>query len=221
MAALELVRKLIEAGRGAETGRFIASALASAHGAAALNHRLVQFSRRQPLEPKPLAINELITGMEELLRRSLPNSIRLDLDLAADLWEARCDAGEAETALLNLALNARDAMPDGGVLKIQTGNVDANKNKVYPAVMAPGQYVYVTVTDSGTGMTPEVTRHAFDAFFTTKTTKMAIGLGLTMVRRFARENGGDAEIESESGRGTLVTFYLPRYRPEPKDRDLD
>ena len=223
MAALELVRKLIEAGRAAETGRFITSALASAHGAAGLNQRLAQFSRRQPFDPKPLAINDLITGMEEIFRRSLPNSIKLDLDLAAGLWETRCDASEAETALLNLALNARDAMPDGGVLKIQTSNAAVeSKDGVHPAILAAGQYVCVAVTDSGTGMISEITEHAFDAFFTTKPKKMAIGLGLTMVRRFARQNEGDAKIESEIGRGTLVAFYLPRYRsPEPTDGKLN
>jgi len=222
MAALELVRKLIETGRAPEAERFIASAMASARGAAGLNQRLVQFSRRQPLDPKPLAINDLIAGMEEILRRSLPKSVRLDLNLAADLWEAHCDAGEAETALFDLAQNARDAMPDGGVLKIQTANIDMKPDEtIYPAIMAPGQYVGVAVSDSGTGMGPEVTEHAFDAFFTNKAKKMGIGLGLTMVRRFARQNGGDAKIESELARGTLVTFYLPRYRPQPTVGKLD
>jgi len=222
MAALELVRKLIEAGRTPETARFIASAMASAHGAADVNRRLVQISRHQPLDPKPLAINDLITGMEDMLRRSLPNSISLELDLSADLWEARCDAGEAEIALLDLTRNARDAMPDGGVLKIETGNAEVESTgTVDRTTMAPGQYVWVAVRDSGIGMMPEVIQHAFDAFFTTKAKKMGIGLGLTMVRRFARRNGGDAKIESEVGRGTLVTFYLPRYRPESADGKLD
>jgi hypothetical protein len=181
--------------------------MASAARRGGLNRRLVQFSRRQPPDPKPLAINDLIMGMEEIVRRSLPNSIRLELDLAADLWEARCDAGDAETALLNLALNARDAMPDGGVLMIQTRNVEVeNDGTVDPAIMAPGQYICLAVSDSGTGMTPDVNQRAFDAFFTTKANKMGIGLGLTMVRRFARENGGDAKIESEIARGTSVSF---------------
>src|SRR6185369_3888975 len=116
-----------------------------------------------------------------------PNSISLELDLSADLWEARCDAGEAEIALLDLTRNARDAMPDGGVLKIETGNAEVESTgTVDRTTMAPGQYVWVAVRDSGIGMMPEVIQHAFDAFFTTKAKKMGIGLGLTMVRRFAR-----------------------------------
>ena len=211
VASLELVRTLIGAGRTGETERFITSAVGAARNAAALNQRVAGLSRRQPNAPKPLSINELIQGMEDLLRRSLPRAITLDLKLGADVWPTLCDGSEAESALLDLILNARDAMPGDGTMTIETRNLEQHGAASPPGV-APGQYVRVAVTDSGKGMSGEVAKRAFDAFFTTKDPGRGLGLGLTMVAEFARRNGGGAAIQSEPGRGTSVTLYLPRHQ---------
>lgn len=212
VTSLELVRRLIAAGRTAETERFIASAMLSAQRASALNDRLLRFSRRQPADPKPLAINELIAGMVELLRHALPKTIKIDVNPAPDLWPAHGDANQVELAVVNLIDNARDAMPDGGTIVIQTANAEEIGAGTTPApVMPPGQYVCVRITDSGTGMTEAVMRQAFDPFFTTKADGLGTGLGLTLAQRMARQNGGTAIIESQPGRGTSVLLYLPRH----------
>jgi signal transduction histidine kinase len=215
VASLELIRKLIAAGRSAETERFIASAMAAAQRASTLNQNLLGLVRRQPPDPKPLLFNELISGMADMLRRSLGHSIKLELALAADLWETCCDRSQAENMVVNLVLNARDAMPGGGTITIQTSNEDgAGEGIDQRASLNPGQYVCIAVADSGAGMSQEVIERAFDASFTTKHASQNMGLGLTMVRRFARQNEGDATIFSEVGRGTTVRLHLPRHLME-------
>ena len=213
LGSVEVVRRLIAAGRTSDTGVFIQSAMSSAHRAAALTHRLLAFSRRQPLDPKAVRVNQLVSSMDDLLRRSLTPTIHLELTLSAGLWATLCDAHQLENAILNLVLNARDAMPGGGTIVIETGNTRINKaDAVLGNEIAPGQYVCISVTDSGTGMSPEVVKRAFDPFFTTKPTGQGTGLGLSMVYGFARQSEGYANIYSEVGRGTTVKLYLPRHR---------
>lgn len=216
VASLELVRALIGGGRSGETERFITTAVGAARDAAALNQKVQGLSRRQPQALRLLSINELITGMEDLLRHALPRSIKLDLKLPAGVWPTLCDGNEAESALLNLILNARDALPVDGTITIETSNVDWERiGTSRPGDMAPGQYACIAVTDSGTGMGREVVAHAFDAFFTTKAPGLGLGLGLTMVDEFSRQNGGGVTIQSEIGRGTSVKLYLPRHKNGP------
>ena len=212
VGSMELVRKLIQRGRTEETERFIASAMASAHRAAALTHRLLAFSRRQPLDPKPVKVNRLVAAMEDLLRRSVPEKIKMELALSAGLWTTLCDANQVENAILNLVINARDAMPYGGTLVIETSNtyIDADY-AARAADIKPGQYVCIAVTDTGAGMSGEVVERAFDPFFTTKPTGQGTGLGLSMVYGFARQSEGYAKIYSELGTGTTVKLYLPRH----------
>jgi signal transduction histidine kinase len=215
--SLALVRRRLEQGRTNEVDRFISDASNSAKRAAALTHRLLAFSRRQPLDPKPVHANPLIASMEDLLRRTLGERIALELALAQGLWLTLCDANQLENAVLNLCINARDAMPDGGRLAIATANLDlAAASPWRHAELAPGQYICVSVTDTGTGMAPEVLSRAFDPFFTTKPLGRGTGLGLSMIYGFARQSDGDARIDSEIGRGTTVRLYLPRYRGEPE-----
>jgi signal transduction histidine kinase len=231
VASLELARKLISAGRTGETDRFITMAIDAARTAAALNQRVLGLSRRRPLAPKVLRLNELITGMEDLLRRALPRSIKLEVTLPPDLWQTFCDGNEAETALLNLTLNARDAITGDGLIAIEATNVprepletaslakmaqrEMTEDQVTQNEVARLAYVCVAVTDSGTGMGRDVAERAFDAFFTTKAPGQGLGLGLTMVDKFARRSGGRATINSEIGGGTCVAFYLPRQDGSP------
>jgi CheY-like chemotaxis protein len=183
--------------------------------ASALTHRLLAFSRRQPLDPKPVAANPLIIAMENLLRRTIGEHITLDLELAGDLWMTLCDANQLDSAILNLTINARDAMPDGGRLTIRTSNAYLDAAQAANA----GDYVCVRVTDTGTGMTPDVLERAFDPFFTTKPIGQGTGLGLSMIYGFMRQSGGHARIESEPGKGTSVSLYLPRSLAEAADDD--
>ena len=211
--SLDLVQKRIAQGRTSELERFVSGAVTSANRAAALTHRLLAFSRRQPLDPKPIAANPLVASMEDLLRRTLGETIELELVLAGGLWPTLCDGNQLESALLNLAINARDAMPEGGKLTIETSN--AHLDSAYAARaqhVSPGQYVCLSVTDSGGGMSPEVVERAFDPFFTTKAIGQGTGLGLSMIYGFARQSEGYCKIYSELGRGTTVKLYLPRHR---------
>jgi signal transduction histidine kinase len=165
------------------------------------SHRLLAFSRRQPLDPKPLRANPLIASTEDLLRRTMGEKIQLELVLAGDLWPTLCDQNQLENSLLNLAINARDAMPDGGTLRIETCN--ARLDGTYAAKereVVPGEYVCLAVTDTGTGMTPDVVARAFDPFFTTKPMGQGTGLGLSMIYGFARQSDGHVKIASEVGR---------------------
>ena len=214
--SLDLVQRRISQGRLGDLDRFITGAMTSANRAAALTHRLLAFARRQPLDPRPVHVNPLIGSMEELLRRTLGERIDLELKLAGRLWLTRCDANQLESAILNLAINARDAMPEGGQLVIATHNMEVDEAAAH-ADRAAGDYVCISVSDSGTGMDAETIARAFEPFFTTKPIGQGTGLGLSMIYGFARQSEGYAQIESEPGRGTTVHLCLPRFQGEADD----
>ena len=211
VGSLELLRTRIAQGRFGQVERYVAAAQGAADRAAALTHRLLAFSRRQTLDPRPTDVNRLVTSMEELIRRTVGPAIHVETVMSGGLWPALCDANQLENALLNLSINARDAMPDGGRLTIEAVNarLDDSYARQHHEV-APGQYVAVSVTDTGTGMPPEVIARAFDPFFTTKPLGQGTGLGLSMVYGFAKQSNGYVRIYSEAGQGTTVRLYLPR-----------
>jgi len=212
--SLELLRTRVAQGRTGDLERYIVAAQGAAKRAAALTHRLLAFARRQTLDPRPTDPNKLITGMEELIGRTMGPAIAVETVLGIGLWPTLCDANQLENALLNLCINARDAMPDGGRLTIETANMWLDERGARERDMQPGQYVALCVTDTGTGMAPEVVARAFDPFFTTKPLGMGTGLGLSMVYGFAKQSGGQVRIYSEVGQGTTVRLYLPRHRGE-------
>jgi PAS domain S-box-containing protein len=215
VGSLDLVQKRLADGRLSEIQRYVNGAMTSANRAAALTHRLLAFSRRQPLDPKPVAFNPLVASMEELLRRTMGEKINIALSLAADLWPTLCDPNQLENSILNLAINARDAMPDGGKLAIATSNARLDRGQLAGEhTLEPGEYVCLSVADTGTGMTPEVIARAFDPFFTTKPTGQGTGLGLSMIYGFARQSDGYVKIDSAMGKGTTVKLYLPRHQGE-------
>ena len=209
--SLELARVRLAQGRTGELERYLTAALGSAGRAAALTHRLLAFSRRQTLDPKPLDVNRLIASMEDLISRTMGPGIRVDCVASAGLWTTLCDANQLENVLLNLALNARDAMRGGGRLTIEATNTRLDDRYAAQFDIASGQYVAVSVTDTGTGMPPEVASRVFEPFFTTKPVGEGTGLGLSMVYGFTRQSGGHARIYSETGEGTTVRLYLPRH----------
>ena len=218
--SLDLVQKRISQGRLTEVDRFVSGAMTSANRASALTHRLLAFSRRQPLDPRPVRANPLVASMEDLLRRTLGERVELELVLAGGLWLTRCDPNQLESAILNLAINARDAMPEGGKLVIETCNTHLDSRyTVRQQNVRPGQYVCVSVTDTGSGMSPEIVDKAFEPFFTTKPIGQGTGLGLSMIYGFAHQSEGNAKIYSEVGRGTTVKLYLPRYRGEAPEQE--
>jgi PAS domain S-box-containing protein len=211
MGSLALVRRRVATGRLDDIDRFIEAATASAQRAAALTHRLLAFARRQSLDTRPVPVDGLVRGMEDLLRRTLGEQVNLQIALAPDGWPAMTDANQLESAILNLAINARDAMPGGGELTIETANtvLDARYTQMHQD-LRPGDFVAISVTDTGIGMSKAVIEKAFEPFFTTKPVGQGTGLGLSMVYGFTRQSGGHARIYSEPGRGTTVTLYLPR-----------
>jgi PAS domain S-box-containing protein len=218
--SLEIVQRRIAQGRVGELDRFITGATTAANRAAALTHRLLAFSRRQPLDPRPVRANRLIASMEDLLRRTIGENVAMDLVLADGLWTTRCDPNQLENAILNLAINARDAMPHGGRLTIETGNVDLDAASAADRRgVKPGQYICVGVTDTGTGMSADTIAKAFEPFFTTKPIGQGTGLGLSMIYGFAQQSEGDAKIHSELGKGTTFKLYLPRHRGDAADED--
>ena len=214
ISSLGLLKRRLAQG-DANVERFAESALEGANRAATLTHRLLAFSRQQPLLPEPVDAGRLISGLSEMLARTLGASIRTETVLAADLWRSHADPHQLESALLNLAVNARDAMQGGGKLTIETANADLDALYVSqnPGI-APGQYVAIGVTDTGVGMDKDVLSKAFDPFFTTKDVGKGTGLGLSQVYGFARQSGGHVKIYSKPGRGTTVMLYLPRYLGE-------
>jgi PAS domain S-box-containing protein len=190
-------------------------ALNGARRAAALTQRLLAFSRRQPLDPKPLNVNALVTGLSEMVHRTLGETVAVETVLAAGLWQVEADANELEAAVLNLAVNARDAMPGGGRLTIETAN--AHIDEAYAASyaeVAAGQYVSISISDTGSGMDQETIARAFEPFFTTKPVGKGTGLGLSQVYGFVKQSGGHVKIYSEVGQGTTVKIYLPRFTAE-------
>ncbi|RYD50781.1 MAG: PAS domain S-box protein, partial [Sphingomonadales bacterium] len=211
--SLEIIERRVAQGRLTEIGRFLSGATTAANRAAALTHRLLAFSRRQPLDPRPVRANPLVASMEDLLRRTIGERIELELVMAGGLWLTLCDPNQLENAILNLVINARDAMPDGGKLTIETCN--AHLDDAYAARqrdVKPGQYICICVTDTGTGMDSDTIVKAFEPFFTTKPIGQGTGLGLSMIYGFARQSDGYAKIYSEIGEGTTFKLYLPRHR---------
>jgi len=220
--SLDLVKKRATQGRFSEIERFITGAMTSANRAASLTHRLLAFSRRQPLAPRAVEVNPLLASMEDLLRRTLGEQIALEFITAGGLWLTKCDSNQLENAVLNLAINARDAMPDGGRLTIETANT--HLDGAYTSRQRdidPGQYVCISVTDTGVGMSADTIAKAFEPFFTTKPLGHGTGLGLSMIYGFAKQSGGNANIYSEVGKGTSVKLYLPRHRGEMEAEDLN
>jgi nitrogen-specific signal transduction histidine kinase/CheY-like chemotaxis protein len=211
VGSLDLLQTRLHQGRTDNVARYINAAMTSANRAAALTHRLLAFARRQPLVPKSVDVNQLVVSLEDLLRRTIGETIDLQITASDDLWRTLCDPNQLESALLNLAINARDAMPDGGRLTISTVNARIDSVTADTPPLSPGDYVCIGVTDSGVGMSPEVAARAFDPFFTTKPIGQGTGLGLSMIYGFARQSNGHATIDSKIGQGTLVRLYLPRH----------
>jgi len=208
--SLELLKTRIAQGRTGDLDPFVAAAQGAASRAAALTHRLLAFARRQTLDPKQIGPNKLIAGMEEMVQRTVGPEIKVETVLAIGLWPILCDPNQLENAILNLCINARDAMLEGGRLTIETANTWLDERGAQERDMEPGQYVAICVTDTGIGMAPEVVLRAFDPFFTTKPTGQGTGLGLSMIYGFAKQSGGQVRIYSEPGAGTTVRIYLPR-----------
>src|SRR5581483_2983323 len=212
---LELIRRLVPA----DAGRILRSAeqaLNGARQASALTQRLLAFSRRQPLDPKPIDVNSLVNGISELLNRSLGETISVETVRGAGLWKIEADANALESAILNLAVNARDAMPQGGRLTIETMNAYVDEAYAMAhAEVVPGQYVLISVSDTGVGMDGETIRRAFEPFFTTKPVGQGTGLGLSQVYGFVKQSGGHVKIYSEINHGTTIKMYFPQLdRPD-------
>ncbi len=211
IGSLELLGTRVSQGRFSGVERYITAAQGAAARAAALTHRLLAFSRRQTLDPKPTDVNRLVAGMEEIVRRTVGAAVAVEVVTAGGLWPTLVDPNQLENALLNLCLNARDAMPDGGRLTMETANRWLDARAARDRDVTPGQYISLCVSDTGTGMTPAVIAKAFDPFFTTKPAGEGTGLGLSMIYGFARQSRGHARIYSEFGKGTVVCLYLPRF----------
>jgi hypothetical protein len=211
IGGLDIVKRRVASGRTNDVDRFIDAAVTSANRAAGLTNRLLAFSRRQALDLKPLNLRALIESMEDLLRRTLGEQIKVEIEARDDLWTAEGDINQIETALLNLAINARDAMPHGGTLTIEAANMS------FPAsvpgyMLQPGDYIAMRVKDTGVGMSSDVLKRAFDPFFTTKPMGQGTGLGLSMVYGYAKQARGHVQIDSVKDEGTIVSLYIPRYQ---------
>ncbi len=209
--SLELLEGRIAQGRLTGLERYIDAAQGSTRRAAALTQRLLAFSRRQTLDPKPTDVNRLIAGLDELLRRTIGPHVTLEVVGTGGIWSTKVDPSQLENALLNLCINARDAMPDGGRITIETANKWLDDRAARERELPPGQYVSICVSDTGTGMTADIIEKVFDPFFTTKPLGQGTGLGLSMVHGFIRQSGGQVRIYSELGEGTTMCLYLPRF----------
>ncbi|MES2605709.1 MAG: PAS domain S-box protein [Pseudomonadota bacterium] len=209
--SLHVSQKLVALGRIGEIDRFLKAAIDSAYRAASLTHRLLAFSRQQPIDPRPLNENELISSMQELLRHTIGETVQMKFNAASDLWLVRCDANQLENAILNLAINARDAMPDGGTLTFETFNAVLNGDEAAAREVLPGEYVCLRLGDTGEGMTEEVKAKVFEPFFTTKAIGKGTGLGLSMIYGFVKQSDGGILIDSEVGKGTTIEICLPRH----------
>ncbi len=207
--ALEMMQTRVAQGRTEQLGRYIAAAQEAAGRAAKLTHRLLAFSRRQTLDPRPTAPERLLEGMRELIVRTMGPQVAVALEVDPEPWRVLCDANQLENALLNLCINARDAMPDGGALLIECRNAVLEEDQVRDA--PAGEYVAIRVTDTGAGMLPDVMARAFDPFFTTKPIGQGTGLGLSMIYGFVKQSGGQVGLASEPGQGTAVELCLPRH----------
>ena len=212
--ALELMQVRVQQGRFHDVERYVVAAQGASTRAAALTHRLLAFSRRQTLDPKPTDVNRLVAGMRELVQRTVGPAIPIEVVAPSGVWAALVDPSQLENALLNLCINARDAMPDGGRIIVETANKGIDKRSAHQHDVPEGQYLTLSVTDTGTGMTPEVLERVFEPFFTTKPLGEGTGLGLSMIYGFAQQSGGQVRITSEVNKGTTVTVYLPRHHGE-------
>lgn len=218
IGSLDMAKRRLEGAEDPRVLRYLDNASEGARRAAVLTGRLLAFARRQQLSPEPVDANRLVNGMTELLRRALGERVEIRTTLAEGLWPVHADAAELENALLNLAVNARDAMPEGGRLLIETHNL-AGSGDVGPAGLPPGDYVTIRVTDTGVGMSPEVMARAFEPFFTTKEVGKGTGLGLSQVYGFVRQSGGEVRFDSAPGQGASVTILLPRWTGEAVVRE--
>jgi PAS domain S-box-containing protein len=219
---LETAQRNLKEGKHSNLARSLGNAMRGAQRAAALTSRLLAFSRRQALNPQPLDVNKFLTGSVEFLQRSLGETIEIEAVGAAGIWPVEVDANHLEIALVNLAVNARDAMPDGGKLTIEAANsyLDADYARSHPEVR-PGQFVAICISDTGHGMPQDVVARAFEPFFTTKEIGQGTGLGLSQVYGFVKQSGGHVKIYSEEGQGTTVKIYLPRLTRSSDEQGAD
>jgi len=218
--SLELLNRRVAQGRFDDLARYVTVGQGAARRAASLTHRMLAFSRRQTLDPKATDVNRLVRGMEELIRRTIGPETELEVVNAVGLWTTHVDPHQLESALLNLCINSRDAMPGGGRLTIETANAWMDERAGRERDLPPGQYVSLCVTDTGAGMTPEIMGRIFEPFFTTKPIGLGTGLGLSMVYGFARQSGGQVRAYSEPGMGTTMCIYLPRHEAPAEDSGL-
>jgi PAS domain S-box-containing protein len=215
--SLELLRVRLSQGRLTDLERYIATAQGAVSRAASLTHRLLAFARRQTLAPRPTNPNKLIADMVDLLQRTMGPQIIVETAFGVGLWPILCDPNHLENVILNVCINARDAMPEGGRVTIETANAWLDERAARERDMQAGQFVAICVTDTGTGMTPDVLARAFDPFYTTKPAGQGTGLGLSMVYGFARQSNGQVRLYSEVGVGTTVRIYLPRHWGEAEE----
>lgn len=211
MGSHDLMSLRLAQNRTEDLGRYLSMAKGAVERAAALTHRLMAYARRQTLDPRAVDANALVSGMEDLIRRTLGPHVHLEAQLDNNLWHVCCDPHQLDNALLNLSINARDAMPDGGTLTVATGNLLLSAAEAADLDLEAGEYVHIHVTDTGTGMPPDVARRAFDPFFTTKPLGTGTGLGLSMIYGFTKQSKGQTRIRSRIGVGTTVDMYLPRH----------
>jgi PAS domain S-box-containing protein len=215
IGSIEIVKRRLAVGKHEDIEKFMSAAIASANRAAGLTHRLLAFARRQPLDPQPVDVNHLIEGIDDLLRRTLGERVELRVALGASVWPALTDENQLENALLNLAINARDAMPEGGRLTIETSNTSILPGEARQDELEAGDYMLIAVSDTGVGMSPETLAKVFDPFFTTKPIGQGTGLGLSMIYGFAKQSRGQVRIDSVLGKGATISLYLPRHRGAP------
>jgi signal transduction histidine kinase len=206
---LQLLEKRLAQGR-TDVQRYLDGANEGFRRAAYLTQRILAFSRRQPLSPQPVNLSSLVSGMRELLRHSVGERVEIDTKLNASWWTL-CDANQMENVIINLAINARDAMPDGGRLTIETEDVRVTAPLADVEGMSGGEYVHLSVSDTGEGMTEDVRQKAIDPFFTTKPQGQGTGLGLSMTFGYIRQSNGFMKIDSELGKGTRLSIFMPRY----------
>lgn len=219
--ALQLMQMRMQQGRFNDFERYVTTALGASRRAAALTHRLLAFSRQQTLTPKAIDVNRLVADMQELIQRTVGPAIPIEVACVSGAWTALVDASQLENALLNLCINARDAMPDGGRITVETANKWIDERIARQLDMAHGEYLSLSVSDTGTGMSPEVMARAFEPFFTTKPIGQGTGLGLSMIYGFAQQSGGQVRIYSEVGQGTTICIYLPRHHGDSVDETDD
>jgi CheY-like chemotaxis protein len=213
---LQMLQRRMDRAELGALHRYVEAATEGISRASALTQRLLAFSRQQPLAPKPLDVNKLVSSMSELLRRTIGEHIHFETVLAGGVWTTYADPNQLESALLNLAVNARDAMPSGGKLTIETANTHLDDSYARANVgVSVGQYVLIAVSDTGSGMPDDVLARAFDPFFTTKPVGQGTGLGLSQVYGFVRQTGGHVKIYTEENQGTTIKIYLPRFKGTP------